>query len=207
MTRKYYVVWKGRTTGVFDTWEVCKQQVEGYPSPEYMSFSNREMAHRAFEQGSGEFLNKKPHPIKMIMDGLYGSPVIPSLAVDGACSGKTRLAEYQGVDTASGGLIFKAGPFVDGTNNVMEFLALVHALALCKQKHWDLPIYSDSLNAMKWVRTKKAATKLIKTEHNKPLFELITRAEKWLSLNTYHNPVLKWETKVWGEIPADFGRK
>jgi ribonuclease HI len=207
MARKYYVVWKGYLTGVFDSWEECKKQVEGFPSPQYKSFPDRETALLAFKQGSKEHLNKRDHPVKLIMDGLYGRPVIPSLSVDGACSGKTRLAEYQGVDTETGKLIFKAGPFVDGTNNIMEFLALVHALALCKQKMVNIPIYSDSLNAIKWVKAKKTGTKLIKTTHNLPLFDLIARAEKWLALNTYTNTILKWETKAWGEIPADFGRK
>jgi ribonuclease HI len=207
MTKKYYVVWKGHTRGVFDSWENCKKQVDGYPSPKYKSFPTEEMANHAFAQGSDEYLQKKQHPIHIIMDGLYGKPVVPSIAVDGACSGKTRLAEYQGVETESGILLFKVGPFVDGTNNVMEFLALVHALAFCKQKNVHLPVYSDSLNAMKWVREKRTRTKLEKTSHNQPLFDLIARAEKWLSLNTYSTTILKWETKAWGEIPADFGRK
>ena len=208
MAKKKYVVWKGHQRGIFDTWEECKKQVEGYPSPEYKSFPDLETAKYALEKGSEEFLIKKPHPIKMIMDGLYGNPIIPSISVDGACSGKTRLAEYQGVDTETGKIIFRAGPFVDGTNNIMEFLALVHALALCKQKGLsNIPIYSDSVNAMKWVRDKKTGTKLVKTAHNQPVFDLIERAEKWLSLNKYTNKILKWETKAWGEIPADFGRK
>ncbi len=141
------------------------------------------------------------------MDGLYGSPVVPSISVDGACSGKTRLAEYQGVDTETGTVLFKKGPFMDGTNNIMEFLALVHALALCKQQDIEVPIYSDSVNAMKWVKAKKAGTKLEKTAHNQVLFDLISRAEKWLSANTYKNEILKWQTQAWGEVPADFGRK
>ncbi len=208
MAKKYYVVWKGYQTGVFDSWDECKKQIEGYKSPEFKSFPNLETAKSAFEKDSKEFLNKKQHPISIIMDGLYGKPVVPSLSVDGACSGKTRLAEYQGVDTGTKTVIFKAGPFVDGTNNIMEFLALVHALALCKQKGLDdIPIYSDSVNAIKWVKAKKTGTKLVKTAHNQPIFELISRAEKWLSLNTYTNKILKWETKAWGEIPADFGRK
>jgi ribonuclease HI len=42
---------------------------------------------------------------------------------------------------------------------------------------------------------------------NKDLLELIKRAENWLKENSFRNPILKWETKAWGEIPADFGRK
>jgi ribonuclease HI len=207
MKKKYYVVWKGHSTGVFDTWEECKKQVTGFQSAQYKAFPNLAMAQAAFEQGSEKYIQKKEHPIHIIMDGLYGKPIIPSISVDGACSGSTRMAEYQGVDTESGIAIFKIGPFMDGTNNVMEFLALVHALALCKQKGIVVPIYSDSMNAIKWVKAKKARTNLAQTAHNANLFDMIHRAEKWLETNTYSNKILKWETRAWGEIPADFGRK
>jgi ribonuclease HI len=207
MKQKYYVVWRGFSIGVFDTWEACKKQVEGFQSPEYKSFPNRESAEAAFKQESGQFIGKKAHPIRMIMDGLYGKPIVPSISVDGAHSGSTKISEYQGVDTESRALLFKVGPFVDGTNNIMEFLAVVHALALCKQKGIDIPIYSDSVNAMKWIKAKKARTKLDPTPHNAKVFDMIARAEKWLQTNTYSNQILKWETQAWGEIPADFGRK
>jgi len=207
MKKKYYVVWKGHSTGVFDTWEECKKQVDGFQSPEYKSFPTLESAQAAFKEESSQFIGKKAHPIHIIMDGLYGKPVVPSISVDGACSGSTRIAEYQGVDTESGTALFKVGPFMDGTNNVMEFLALVHALALCKQKGMVVPIYSDSVNAIKWVKAKKTRTNLAKTAHNANLFDMIHRAEKWLKTNSYSNKILKWETQAWGEIPADFGRK
>jgi len=114
---------------------------------------------------------------------------------------------YQGVDTQTGQLIFRKGPYEDATNNIGEFLAIVHALALLKQKNNPLPVYTDSITAMKWVRTKRANTKLLPTDANAELFEIIERAENWLKNNEFPNPILKWETKSWGEIPADFGRK
>ncbi|MBL8103913.1 MAG: hypothetical protein JNM02_15390, partial [Anaerolineales bacterium] len=45
------------------------------------------------------------------------------------------------------------------------------------------------------------------TGRNEELFELIDRAEEWLKNNIYANKLLKWETQIWGENPADFGRK
>ena len=99
------------------------------------------------------------------------------------------------------------GPFPNGTNNIGEFLALVHGLAFLKDKKSDLPVYTDSKIAMSWIRQKKCKTKLNKNSKNEKLFELIKRAEVWLTKNNFNNPILKWETKSWGEIPADFGRK
>ena len=85
--------------------------------------------------------------------------------------------------------------------------ALVHGLALLKQKGSSLPIYSDSRNAIGWVKKKKCKTLLERVPENEPIFDMIERAEKWLKTNTYTTPILKWETSEWGEIPADFGRK
>lgn len=127
-------------------------------------------------------------------------------AVDAACSGNPGPMEYQAIDLATGAQVFHFGP-MHGTNNIGEFLAIVHGLALLKQKGSNIPIYSDSKIAQKWVRDGKCRTTLAPTSRNAELLGLVARAEKWLATNTYTNPIIKWETKQWGEIPADFGRK
>ena len=130
-----------------------------------------------------------------------------ALAVDAACSGNPGPMEYRGVHLPSGKQIFHFGP-VQGTNNIGEFLAIVHALALLKQKNLpNMPIYSDSRTAQIWVQKKKCKTTLQRTPQTEKLFDIIARAERWLQNNTYTNPILKWDTDNWGEIPADFGRK
>jgi ribonuclease HI len=84
----------------------------------------------------------------------------------------------------------------------------VHALALLKQQGKPtVPIYSDSKIAQGWIKKGKCNTKLEATGRNQAIFDLIERAEKWLAANKITNPIIKWETDVWGEIPADFGRK
>ena len=129
------------------------------------------------------------------------------VAVDAACSGNPGPMEYRGVYLRTGQQIFHFGP-VYGTNNIGEFLAIVHALALMKQKGITMPIYSDSYNALKWVKDKTCKTKLVHNEATAPLFQLIARAETWLRTHTYADiPICKWETTAWGEVPADFGRK
>jgi ribonuclease HI len=115
--------------------------------------------------------------------------------------------EYRGVDTSTKKQYFIQGPFEKGTNNIGEFLALVHGLGFLKQKNLDIPIYSDSKIAMSWVKNGQCRTNLQITSENKVLFDFVKRAENWLKANTYTTKILKWETKAWGEIPADFGRK
>lgn len=130
-----------------------------------------------------------------------------AIAVDAACSGNPGPMEYQGIDLATGYRVFHFGP-LHGTNNIGEFLAIVHALALLDKlgKH-DTAVYSDSYNAILWVNKRKCKTKLERTPQTEPLFQIIERAERWLATHNYKNPLLKWETNEWGEVPADFGRK
>ena len=121
--------------------------------------------------------------------------------------GNPGKMEYQGVYVGNRQRLFHVGPMDQGTNNIGEFLALVHGLAYLKKNNFNMPIYTDSANAIAWVRQKKCNTKLERTEVNRPIFDLIERAEKWLQTNSYQTQILKWETSIWGEIPADFGRK
>lgn len=207
---KYYVVWKGLNPGVYDNWTECKMQVEGQDGAKYKSFETREEAAEAFEKGYSYYLkaaSSAKAASNLAPQAPIGKPINESLAVDAACSGNPGDMEYRGVYTATGQEIFHIGPLKKGTNNIGEFLALVHGLALLKQKGSDLPIYSDSRNAIIWVKKKKCKTLLEREPVNEPIFELIERAEKWLNSNTYTTTILKWETAVWGEIPADFGRK
>ena len=94
-----------------------------------------------------------------------------------------------------------------GTSNIGEILAIVHALALLKQKSPTMTIYSDSKIAQLWVRKRECKTKLERGPKTEKLLQDVDRAVAWLHNNTYQNKILKWKTEEWGEIPADFGRK
>lgn len=199
-------MWQGVEPGVYSSWDECKAQVSGFENARYKSFATQEEADAAFNDNPWKHIGKSDKKTIRVIPK-KGEYLTESIAVDAACSGNPGLMEYRGVFVADGMEIFHVGPLRDGTNNIGEFLAIVHALALLKQKNSNIPIYSDSVNAIKWVTRKKCNTKLEKTISNQPIFDLISRAEKWLSENTYENPVIKWETNNWGEIPADFGRK
>ena len=207
---KFYVVWKGRETGVFSSWEDCKAQTNGFDGAVFKSFESKALAEQAFHDSSSHYIGKNKKVVSSLSKealALIGEPIEDAIAVDGAWNTNTGVVEYQGVYLKTNEVLFRVGPLDDGTNNIVEFLAIVHALALSKQWHWKIPIYSDSRIALSWVNEKKARTNHPSSEKNKKLFELITRAEKWLENNTYENELLKWETKAWGENPADFGRK
>jgi len=206
---KFYVVWEGNTPGIYDNWKTCELQIKGYPNAKYKGFPSLQLAKQAYNEGVSSHIKSKVGGRKNIDSHQRSVEVVlPSWSVDAACSGNPGLMEYQGVLTKDKTPIFHMGPFQHGTNNVGEFLALVHALALLKKEKLEqVPIYSDSKIAMGWVFKKKCNTKLKRIDKNQKLFILIERAETWLKSNTFENPILKWKTKEWGEIPADFGRK
>ena len=208
--KKYYTVWKGHHTGVFESWDDCKAQIQGYEGAIYKSFYTFEAAKKAYKSDPKEYIGKSKTFKSELSEAqlkLIGQPNYLSISVDAASSGNPGKMEYRGVDTKTKKELFKQGPFKQGTSNVGEFLALVHGLAFLKQHNSNHIIYSDSKIAMTWVRKKRCNTKLKPTDENQNLFELIERAENWLKNNTYQTTIVKWETKAWGEIPADFGRK
>ena len=203
--QKFYVVWKGAQPGVYASWAAAQAQVKGYPGAQFQSFSTETEARQAFYQGA-PVRASAPKAAPGKAKGSAGAIVWDSISVDAACSGNPGKMEYQGVDTRSKIRLFHQA-FPLGTNNIGEFLAIVHALALLQKKGSAMPVYSDSRNAIKWVRAGKCKTTLVRNAKTAPLFELIDRAETWLANNNFDNPLLKWETESWGEIPADFGRK
>ena len=204
--QKYYVVWKGRKPGIFTSWAECEKQVKGFAAAQYKSFDSLKEAEAAYQSKYEAFKGKPASHGKWREASVR--PILPSICVDAACSGAPGKLEYRGVFTESEEEIFRFGPFPDGTNNVGEFLAIVHALTWLAKHGKQLPVYSDSENGIAWVYTGKCRTKLRHTSRNAPLFVMIHSAENWLAENELNDDeVLKWDTELWGENPADFGRK
>lgn len=207
--KKYYVIWKGKETGVFSSWDKVKKLVQGVEGAKYKSFGSKTEANIAIKKKYSDYQGNKSKKIALsdADKARFGVPIKNSLTVDAACSGNPGKMEYRGVLHHNKQEIFKMGPFKNGTNNIGEFLALVHGISLLKKKGLhSLPIYSDSKIAMSWIKKKTCRTNITFDASNSDLLTLIHRAEKWLKENSFSNPILKWETKAWGEIPADFGR-
>ncbi len=206
---KFYTVWKGKHPGVYDNWKDCKAAITGYKGAQYKSFLSFAEAKKAFNSDYNSYKGKKVGSKQLSEAELrkIGLPNYHSIAVDAASSGNPGRMEYQGVDTKTKKVLFKQGPFELGTNNIGEFLALVHGLAYLKKQNSDRILYTDSRTALSWVRKKQCNSKLQETKVNALLFERVRSAVAWLKSNTYSTTIVKWETKAWGEIPADFGRK
>jgi ribonuclease HI len=218
--QKYYTVWKWREIGIFDNWDACKKSVDGYIGARYKSYPTENEAKLALQWGVQNSIHTN-----MKVDWLYSwwkndikkpdsqlpnsNFILPSISVDWAWNTITGWCEYQWVMTDNPKTkVFAGWPYADGTNNIVEFLGLVHALRYCQEYDLaNLPIYTDSVTAIAWVRNKTAKTTQPRNKKNAELFWLLDEAIIWLKSNSYKNPILKWETQIWWEIPADFGRK
>lgn len=204
---KYYVVWIGKKTGVFDSWKDCEESVKGFEGAKYKSFETLEQAQKAFNDNPDKFISKNKKTKPVLQTILTANlPIYESISTDAACSGNPGVMEYRGVYTKNGDTLFYY-KHKRGTNNIGEFLGIVHGLSYLKKHNLSHPLYTDSKTAIAWVRQKKCKTKLTPNESNKDLFDYIHRAEQWLENNSYTTEILKWDTESWGEIPADFGRK
>lgn len=206
----YYVVWKGKTPGVYDNWEECENQIKGHQGAMYKGFATKTEAEQAFASSPDQYIVRKaPSPAPSPSGAGRGgtSPVLPALVVDAACSGNPGVMEFRGVIAGTGTEVFHRGPFEQGTNNIGEFLAIVLGLAYLKQNKLPWALYTDSRTALSWLRKGHADTKIEWNAANQDLFLMVRKAEMWLHDNTWTTPVYKWDTKSWGENPADFGRK
>jgi len=199
--KKFYVVWVGREPGIYPTWAECAEQVSGFSGAKYKAFESEVQAKEAYHQGWEAFIGKST-PLS-----LPPEVIADSISVDAACDGSPGNLEYRGVHTDTGRQLCHVGPLKNGTNNLGEFLAIVHALALLKKQGKTNPIYSDSRTALAWVRQSVVRSKLPRTEETEHVWSLADRALAWLENNEYPNALLEWETDKWGEIRADFGRK
>ena len=225
----YYVVWSGKTPSIFDTWEDCEAQVKGVQGAKYKGFASRPEAEQAFSSSPENYIIRKPQNSQhstlnsqfsilncqlstlnsqfSILNSQLSTPILPALAVDAACSGNPGVMEFRGVIADTGTEVFHRGPFNGGTNNIGEFLAIVLGLAYLKQNNLPWALYTDSRTALAWLKKGHADTKIEWNAQNQDLFFMLRKAEMWLHDNTWTTPIYKWDTKAWGEIPADFGRK
>lgn len=218
-TKRYYVVWKGRVPGVYDNIDDAMEQVDNFPGALFKSYASSQEATEAFRKSQlredkNDIANlllsaAKPNIPAAGKPDYFAFPEIDlnGWAVDASCLGNPGTMEYRGVELMTGKELFRVGPFDKSTNNIGEFLAIVHALALMYNNGENHTIYSDSVTGMAWVRNKKIKTQLTREPANEKSFKMMERALNWLHTHQYASKILKWQTERWGEIPADFGRK
>ena len=122
-------------------------------------------------------------------------------AVDAGCSGNPGPMEYQCIDLQTGYRVFHFGP-IKGTNNIGEFLAIVHALALCwNQGLFDKTIYSDSYNAILWSTSASARQNWSVRPRRNPCIRLLQGPKTGWPLTTSATPSSSGKRPNGGRFP------
>ena len=205
-TKKFYVVWVGVIPGIYKCWSTCCVQVRNFKGAKYKSFPSFQQAEQAFQSGWTSYFHKDTNSANERIASI-DQIEYNSICVDVGTRGNPGPVEYRGVDTRTGEVLFSYGPVCKGTNNLGEFVAIVHALAYLKEAGSVQAVYSDSNTALKWIRDKKVCTSLERNRETEEMWQLVDRSLEWLHMNSYDNKLLKWNTDRWGDIKADYGRK
>src|SRR4051794_5583625 len=125
--QKFYVVWRGRRTGIFKTWDEASAQVNGFPGAQYKAFNTSTEAESALRGGPAvratPAADEPSSADRWQQLRLLGvePPILPSYCADAACSSNPGVLEYRGARTETGEILFERGPFPEGTNNIGEF--------------------------------------------------------------------------------------
>lgn len=146
MAKKYYVVWKGRETGVFTTWAKCKSLVDGFTGAKFKSFPTLEEAESAFGEKSQVTTPKAKPKIVKKSSKLKSIPLSQEqidamqfdikIYTDGAC-------EPNPGESGTGLAVYEHNKLIElwyglyqsfGTNNTAELHGLNQALLLAKDK-------------------------------------------------------------------------
>ena len=120
---KFYVVWVGNKTGVFESWVECQLAVKNFKGSKYKSFIEKNEAEKAFLEGYEVYYNKKNYSNDNI-------PANDAICVDAASSGNPGIMEYQGVDMLTKKVLFKKGPYKNATNNIGININIVNNIAI-----------------------------------------------------------------------------
>lgn len=204
--KKFYVVRKWKKTWIFYSRDECKESVNWFSDAKYKWFSSKQDAELALQEWREKYYEVKNVAKKEKVDNKDIPFFAESIAVDAACSGNPWEMEYRWIDLQTWEEIFHE-KFKIWTNNIGEFLAIVHWLNYLKDKK-DKVIYSDSRIAISRVNQWKCKTQLkMGNPDFERIFQTVERAEKRLKENGINSKILKWNTEEWWEIPADFGRK
>lgn len=192
--KKYYVVWRGRETGIFTSWDACLRSVNDFQGALFRGYSTWEEAHDAHLNGYWREVakNKAVTPTTEVIRHSFATDAVHN--ADGTFS-------YFITDIEQSRTIYRSPSFHDSNLNVCRFLAIVHALAILTKTSDTRPVYSPSATAISWVSRRECRTSLCRTLGNTVTFDLIIRAGRFLADNLMSNPILRWESESWGEVP------
>lgn len=138
-------------------------------------------------------------------------PTVNTICCDASCINNGRedsVGSFKIVRFETDETLYESHAYYGSTNNMMEYMALLKTMIMCKRNGWDYDIYTDSLIAMYWLyqNTEKSKLKdwmdsidLEQLDH----FENMVYSDK----SSFRNRIFFWDNQFFGEIPADLDGK
>ena len=133
--KKFYVVWRGRETGIFTDWPRCQRSVEKFPDARYKSFPSRAEAEAAFKGGNpGRAAYASRPAVKKTAAAAASTPAAGDFQMQVYCDGG---CEPNPGEAGSGMAVYRDGNLSElwyglynpqGTNNTAELNALYQSL-------------------------------------------------------------------------------
>ena len=175
MAEKYYAVKVGARTGIFTTWEECRQNVHGYPGATYKSFKSKEEA-LAFlgDNFSTKGGLKERDCVKIYVDGSYNHVTKEfsyGMVVLGENGEETYNCRFQDKELSS---MRNVAGEIKGAEAAMQY-ALDKGIP-------EIEIYHDYEGIAKWClgewKTNKEGTKAYKAFYDKVSSQVAIRFVK-----------------------------
>lgn len=149
--KKFYAVRKGKTPGLFDTWESCKNSTDGYPGAEYKSFSTKEEALQYLSGDVSAVNIENENREESLPDGIIAY-------VDGSFDKKIGRYSFGCVFLTPNGEVIKKSGNGDNPESLLlrnvagEMLGAMSALQWCvKNGYPAIDIRYDYSGIEKWV--------------------------------------------------------
>lgn len=197
---KYYVVFKGYNTGIYDNWNDCKKQVNGFSGALHKSFESPDEAEKAFE----EYSESSNTNLEFEQPTSYS---IKSIIVSGNCPNNFGEMSYQWNLVASTNNAKRKNLSIIGTKNIADFIAIIDLIKLTKKVKLNLPIYTNSKTAVNWILNKKCNHQLFVSKQTETVLALVKEHDEWLLNNIIENEILLWNSNSWGVFPIVSKRK
>jgi len=152
----YYAVKKGHQTGIFESWEICKQHIHQYSGAVFKKFKTKQDA-LIFLNEREEILNQDSN-IYVYCDG--------SCIHNGKSNAKAGIGIYFGENDPR-----NVSETINGhSNNVAELIAMIRVYHYVKK---DITIVSDSKYALHCVKEYGKKQEIYLWKNNIPNQELV----------------------------------
>ena len=161
--KKYYAVKAGHKPGIYETWDECKKNVDGYPGAQYKSFKTLKEAEDFLVTGY-VYKERDTRTLEEVLEARAqeekedGSASEAVAYVDGSFNSETEeysygMVIYHGGNVFEDSMCFNNPDMVSLRNIAGEIEGSMHAISYCLEHGIkSVDIYYDYIGIEKWAK-------------------------------------------------------